>query len=581
MPAAQQRAIVEDVLEILDLQRIRNSVVGSPEKRGISGGQKKRVNIGMELVAYPRVLFLDEPTSGLDSSSSLQVARCLQRMRSLGITVVTVIHQPRWSVFRCFSHCLLLAKGGKTVYLGSTGFIQGYFEKLGFTLPPGENVADWFIDIVSGQTVRDGEQSSDFLPERDLPKIWKERGQEVIKSLGSDSVEIARANSLIATSEESIQAELSAILNVSLSRELSVRDVERLCKINGVDASPDTVASLHGQFRDSCPQGKKLTVETLASVIHKNSGKQTFSTSSPPAGAYDTKLVNRTGPSFGSQLNSLISRNVAKFNTTDLLLRCLIATLGAIIVTFASKGALDYSMIPVNNQSGLLLFAIISGACYMYVFGEEKLVFSRESQTGISVTAYWLAKNTVNLLDIIVITLYYYTFYFALLQNDYTYGEGLSTFLLLAWYCSGVSHFFSVTMGTANGLLLAVMLPAVEITILSGVKPTMSSATNFQKFLNYIGIGYYSVEDLSLFEVRSLPENVQQLPAVTNMMSTYAYAQNHLTRNSLISLALGIVVRLVTLATLMIKVYGWPGSHQYARLKLWLSDRFSRSNPNV
>ena len=66
MSAAQQRAIVADVMEILDLTRLRDVMVGSAEKRGISGGQKKRVNIVMELVTYPRVLFLDEPKSGPD-----------------------------------------------------------------------------------------------------------------------------------------------------------------------------------------------------------------------------------------------------------------------------------------------------------------------------------------------------------------------------------------------------------------------------------------------------------------------------------------------------------------------------------
>jgi ABC-type multidrug transport system ATPase subunit len=135
-----------------ELEHIKDARVGDPERRGISGGQKKRVNIGMELVAYPRVLFLDEPTSGLDSSTSLQVARCLAKLKALGITIVCVIHQPRYSVFNCFSDLLLMLPGGKTAYRGRTADMQAYFGNLGFLMAPGENAADWMMDKESRNT---------------------------------------------------------------------------------------------------------------------------------------------------------------------------------------------------------------------------------------------------------------------------------------------------------------------------------------------------------------------------------------------------------------------------------------------
>ena len=68
--------------------------------RGISGGERKRLSIAVELVAYPSVLFLDEPTSGLDSSAAAEVMEALKKAASFGMTVCAVIHQPRWGVFQ-------------------------------------------------------------------------------------------------------------------------------------------------------------------------------------------------------------------------------------------------------------------------------------------------------------------------------------------------------------------------------------------------------------------------------------------------------------------------------------------------
>jgi len=87
--------IVERVIENLGLQDVRDSLVGTVEKRGISGGQRKRVNVGLEMVMEPSLLFLDEPTSGLDSASSLLLLRALKREACEGVNICMVVHQPR------------------------------------------------------------------------------------------------------------------------------------------------------------------------------------------------------------------------------------------------------------------------------------------------------------------------------------------------------------------------------------------------------------------------------------------------------------------------------------------------------
>eukprot|EP00587_Corethron_hystrix_P006155 CAMPEP_0113302432 /NCGR_PEP_ID=MMETSP0010_2-20120614/3245_1 /TAXON_ID=216773 ORGANISM="Corethron hystrix, Strain 308" /NCGR_SAMPLE_ID=MMETSP0010_2 /ASSEMBLY_ACC=CAM_ASM_000155 /LENGTH=527 /DNA_ID=CAMNT_0000156217 /DNA_START=1562 /DNA_END=3142 /DNA_ORIENTATION=- /assembly_acc=CAM_ASM_000155 len=141
----------DDIIVNLGLVQVRNSIVGNVRRRGISGGEKKRVNIGLELMAKPKVLFLDEPTSGLDSSSSSRVMESLKNLVSRqGVTVVSVIHQPRKFIFDLFDNIILLGTGGRMVYHGPVNRVELYFKNLGYKLPSGENVADWIVDIGSG-----------------------------------------------------------------------------------------------------------------------------------------------------------------------------------------------------------------------------------------------------------------------------------------------------------------------------------------------------------------------------------------------------------------------------------------------
>ncbi|KAK6136188.1 hypothetical protein DH2020_030079 [Rehmannia glutinosa] len=127
LPKADKVLIVERVIDSLGLQAIRGSLVGTVEKRGISGGQRKRVNVGVELVMEPSLLFLDEPTSGLDSSSSQLLLRALRREALEGVNICMVVHQPSYTLFQNFDDLVLLAKGGLTVYHGPNFLLGGCY----------------------------------------------------------------------------------------------------------------------------------------------------------------------------------------------------------------------------------------------------------------------------------------------------------------------------------------------------------------------------------------------------------------------------------------------------------------------
>jgi len=102
MSKADRDAIVNDMINSLGLKKCENTMVGSELIRGLSGGERKRVAIGVELVSNPTCLFLDEPTSGLDSFSALNVVHILKAISNTGCTIICSIHQPSSEVFNGF-----------------------------------------------------------------------------------------------------------------------------------------------------------------------------------------------------------------------------------------------------------------------------------------------------------------------------------------------------------------------------------------------------------------------------------------------------------------------------------------------
>eukprot|EP00656_Telonema_subtile_P001458 TRINITY_DN10649_c0_g3_i1.p1 TRINITY_DN10649_c0_g3~~TRINITY_DN10649_c0_g3_i1.p1 ORF type:complete len:1003 (-),score=263.81 TRINITY_DN10649_c0_g3_i1:69-3077(-) len=169
---AQIAKRTEEVIKTLGLSGVAFSPIGDETLRGISGGQRKRVNIGMEVVANPRILFLDEPTSGLDSTSSQEVLQALSTIAAKeDMTIVTVIHQPRLEIYKLIDELLLLGKGGLTVYIGPREEAETYFAGLGFECEDEfMNPIDFFMDIISGDVPRNG--FPEFVKE-DLFEEWE------------------------------------------------------------------------------------------------------------------------------------------------------------------------------------------------------------------------------------------------------------------------------------------------------------------------------------------------------------------------------------------------------------------------
>lgn len=155
--------ICKDVICVLGLNSVRHVIAGNISKRLISGGQRKRVNIGLEVVSLPPILIMDEPTSGLDAQSSFHIIKiCKQLTTDTGMTIISVLHQPRFDAFMMFDMVLLMNKSG-VVFSGDPSRAIAYFSNIcsfDFGMAD-ENPADVILDLIS---------------DLNMSEIWRDQG---------------------------------------------------------------------------------------------------------------------------------------------------------------------------------------------------------------------------------------------------------------------------------------------------------------------------------------------------------------------------------------------------------------------
>merc|ERR1711990_775336 len=175
MTDKDKRERVEIILKVLGISHCKGTIVGGFRigRRGISGGEKKRVAIGQELLYNPSVILLDEPTSGLDSTTALNLINTLHTLAQAGNrTIVTTIHQPSSRIYQMLDKLLLMGQG-HLLYYGDASKATDYFASIGYTMPYGMNPADYFLDVASGWTdgSKDSEEKLEALLESTDPEL--------------------------------------------------------------------------------------------------------------------------------------------------------------------------------------------------------------------------------------------------------------------------------------------------------------------------------------------------------------------------------------------------------------------------
>jgi len=144
---SKKKARVQQLIDQLGLRNAAKTVIGDEGHRGVSGGERRRVSIGIDIIHDPIILFLDEPTSGLDSTSAFMVVKVLQRIAQSGSIVIMSVHQPSYRILGLLDRLIFLSRGN-TVFSGSPSDLPDFFSSFGHPIPEKENRTEFALDLI-------------------------------------------------------------------------------------------------------------------------------------------------------------------------------------------------------------------------------------------------------------------------------------------------------------------------------------------------------------------------------------------------------------------------------------------------
>ncbi|KAI6676541.1 hypothetical protein NL676_037337 [Syzygium grande] len=413
MPKADKVLVVERVIESLGLQSVRDSLVGTVEKRGISGGQRKRVNVGLEMVMEPSLLILDEPTSGLDSASSQLLLRALRHEALEGVNICMVVHQPSYSLFKMFDDLILLAKGGLIVYYGPAKKVEEYFAGMGINVPERVNPPDHFIDILEGIVTPSTSSGVNYkeLPIRwminngyPIPPDMKEDAGAILSSGGAGIV-VGLNAPRVGTEEQSFAGEIWQDVRSNVERQ---RDKIRLNFLRSKDLSHRKTAGVILQYR---------------------------------------YFLGRVGK---QRLRD------ARIQAVDYLILLLA---GACLGTLATGG--DESFGAAGYTYTIIAVSLLCKISALRSLSLDKLQHWRESSSGMSSLAYFLAKDTIDHFNTVIKPVVYLSTFYFFTNPRSSFADNYTVLLCLVYCVTGIAYALAIFFEAGAAQLWSVLLPVI------------------------------------------------------------------------------------------------------------------------
>ncbi|MBA0667155.1 hypothetical protein Goklo_000277 [Gossypium klotzschianum] len=180
MSKSKKRTRVQALIDQLGLRNATETVIGDESHRGVSGGERRRVSIGVDIIHDPIILFLDEPTSGLDSTSAFMIVKALQRIAQSGSIVIMSIHQPSYRILGLLDRLIILSNG-QTVYTGLPTNLSLYFSEFGYPIPEKENKTEFALDLI--WELEGSPEGTKSLIE--FNKKWQSKNSELVRLCSS------------------------------------------------------------------------------------------------------------------------------------------------------------------------------------------------------------------------------------------------------------------------------------------------------------------------------------------------------------------------------------------------------------
>jgi hypothetical protein len=470
--------------------------------------QRKRVNIGIELVKNPLLLFLDEPTTGLDSTTAEELCGFLQEIAHRGRTVVSVIHQPRYEIFLMFDDIILLGKGGRVVYAGPTSKAMAYFNQMGFQCPENTNPADFFLDCMSDRVIPSDKES--FRSE-ELFGMWEEREHEIQNGMEEEKY------------DHDDGAAAGVVVGSGLADGMGNEDngYGSTTMSDGVIVTQRTLENMIRQFTSFCGRAfiqlyRDYTGLIITLMLHFG------------AGFGNGASFN---PSFGVLYSPALPKVHAEQECPEIIRdRCMDEPISQMMIT-----ALCFTF--------SIVLGTASTVAAIRTFGEERPVFWREAASGRSSIAYFIGKNIADLPLIILNGLLYTSFFYVLSEPRGSFWSYLfvSTLLIFAGYALG--YIVSGMISGKNSYTVAIVM-AMCLSITSGDKPSLKDVNEQYSVLAVLWqISYcrWTSEALYITEVSTYKDDYR----VEGGYSKIGFHQDYFALDCTMIFLLGIVMRAI------------------------------------